>query len=281
MPFQAAIKSLADDMASEVIKIGNMVSTKERFVKRRQRLIGPEGNTLKAVELLTECYILVQGNTVCAIGKHKGLKQVRQVVLDCMNNIHPIYNIKTMMIKRELAANDALKEESWDRFLPKFKKKNIKKKKPKFEKPKEKSLFPPAPTPSKVDLQLESGEYFLKQEERLAIKKKKKQEDAASAAQVKKQARAKEFVAPKESDGKKKSKKKSSKSSGSGDVDVEKFKAKLGKAKKPSSKGVNTSAGVSDFVIGAKAPTKLKIKRKAESGDASEKRPKKKKMELF
>ena len=77
--------------------------------------------------------------------------QVRKIVEDCIKNVHPIYHIKTLMIKRELAKDPALKEENWERFLPRFKKKNVRRKKPAVvAKKKDYTPFPPPQQPSKV-----------------------------------------------------------------------------------------------------------------------------------
>ena len=90
VPYEQAIRVLEDEISCDIIKIKNLVRNWEKFIKRRNRLIGPGGCTLKSIELLTNCYVLVQGCTVSAVGCYKGLQHVRSIVEDTMNNIHPI-----------------------------------------------------------------------------------------------------------------------------------------------------------------------------------------------
>jgi ribosomal RNA assembly protein len=195
VPYQQALKVLQDGVECDIIKIRGTVRNKERFIKRRQRLIGPKGMTLKALELLTECYILVQGSTVSIMGPFKQLKILRRIVLDCMGNLHPIYHIKELMIKRELAKRPELAGESWDRFLPQFKKRNVKKKKAPKKEEKEYNPFPPEQLPRKIDLQLESGEYFAQEG-----KKKKKiieeKTEKVAAREEKKMEKKNRLIAP-------------------------------------------------------------------------------------
>ncbi|KAM3331674.1 hypothetical protein ACQJBY_027549 [Aegilops geniculata] len=186
VPAPQAIKVLNDEMNCDIVKIGSIIRNKERFVKRRERLLGPNLSTLK-------------GNTVAAMGSFKGLKQVRKIVEDCIKNIkHPVYHIKELLIKRELAKNPALATESWDRFLPNFKKKNVKQKKPNTKEKKQYTPFPPPQQPSKIDLELESGEYFMSDKKKSAKKWQEKLDKQSEKSEEKKRKREAAFVPPKE-----------------------------------------------------------------------------------
>ena len=220
VPAPQAVKIMDDGVACDVIKIRGLVRNKDRFVKRRQRILGPNGSTLKALELLTQTYILVQGNTVSVMGGYKPLKEVRRVVEDCMANIHPIYHIKELMIKRELAKDPDLKNENWDRFLPHFKKRNLsKRRKPVNVTDKSKKVYTPFPPPqekSKVDLQIESGEYFLSREAKERATREKREDNMREKMEARKRKREEAFEAPKE-DGEVKKKRKKKREGEDGD----------------------------------------------------------------
>ncbi|KRX10928.1 hypothetical protein PPERSA_12052 [Pseudocohnilembus persalinus] len=239
VPFQQALRVLEDGVTSEIIKIRGLVRNKEKFVKRRQRLIGPNGQTLKALELLTECYIMVQGSTVSVIGPYKQMKTIKRVIEDTMYNIHPIYNIKELMIKKELAKDENLKEENWDRFLPKFKKTNVQQKKKAKKTKKDYTPFPPEQKPRKEDLEMQTGEYFMKDEDKKSKKLQEKMEKQDEKIKQKQEEKQKQFVKPeiqkeiekeeiKEKSKKNKNKRSSGESAGeNGASDIEKLKNKL------------------------------------------------------
>jgi ribosomal RNA assembly protein len=153
---------------------------------------------------------LVQGNTVAAMGPYKGLKTIRRIIEDTMHNIHPIYAIKELMIKKELAKDPELVNESWDRFLPNFKKRSLSKRRvPHNVTDKSKKTYTPFPPPqekSKVDLQIESGEYFLGKQAKERKVREDREAKMKEKMEEKRKERLAEYVAPEE-DGEKKKKK--------------------------------------------------------------------------
>jgi ribosomal RNA assembly protein len=104
------------------------------------------------------------------------------------------------MIKRELAKDPKLVNQSWDRFLPKLPKKSLsKRRKPRvINEKKDKPLFPPPQQPRKIDLQMASGEYFMKGWEKKAKEKEGKEVVRQEKKRVREEERSKDFVPPKE-----------------------------------------------------------------------------------
>ena len=113
------------------------------------------------------------------------------------------------MIKRELAKDPKLANQSWDRFLPKLPKKSLSKRRKPYviHDKKNKPLFPPPQTPRKIDLQMESGEYFLKGWEKKAKEKEGKEVSRQEKKRKREEERKKDFIPPTEDVPKKKKRK--------------------------------------------------------------------------
>ncbi|XP_028934392.1 KRR1 small subunit processome component homolog isoform X2 [Ornithorhynchus anatinus] len=172
----------------------------EHHVKATLDLI--EGSmTVCTTKKTFDPYVIIRArDLIKLLARSVPFEQVRKVVLDTMKNIHPIYNIKTLMIKRELSKDSELRTQNWERFLPKFKHKNLNKRKEPNKKKvkKEYTPFPPPQPESQIDKELASGEYFLKASQK---KRQKMEEIKAKQAEVlsKRQAeRNKAFIPPKE-----------------------------------------------------------------------------------
>lgn len=159
--------------------------------------------------------------------------QVRRVVEDCINNIHPIYHIKTLMIKRELAKDPTLATENWERFLPNFKKRNVQRKKPAIVRTKEYTPFPPAQPLSKEDKMLESGEYFLSDEIKAARKQAAQSSKQAEMVEARQKQREEAYVPPSE-DKPRRGKREAEEAPGDLSDMADSLKRKLAKASKKS-----------------------------------------------
>lgn len=119
-----------------------------------------------------------------------------------MNNIHPIYHIKELMVKRELAKDPDLANENWERYLPHFKKRTLSKRRtPARINDKSKRVYTPFPPPrekSKIDLQIESGEYFLGKQAKERQVTEAREEKMREKMEEKRKSREADFIPPEE-----------------------------------------------------------------------------------
>lgn len=123
VPLNEAERIFNDEISFAIIDIDKITNSKEVFRNRRDRLIGPNGDTLKALKMLTDAYILVKSKNVCVIGSYKNVLKVEQFVLCVMENFHPVHLLKQMMARKEVEESDDKKDMNWKNFIPVVKKK--------------------------------------------------------------------------------------------------------------------------------------------------------------
>uniref|UniRef100_A0A671T8Q9 KRR1 small subunit processome component homolog n=1 Tax=Sinocyclocheilus anshuiensis TaxID=1608454 RepID=A0A671T8Q9_9TELE len=135
----------------------------------------------------------------------------------------------TLMIKRELANDPELRTQSWERFLPNFRHKSLSKRKQPKKKmvKKEYTPFPPPQPESKIDKELATGEFFLRESEKRRKKMNEIKAKQAEALSKRQEQRQKAFTPPKEKPAVKKSKPVTAENK----IDIQAIKEKVKKAK--------------------------------------------------
>ncbi|KAH0572473.1 Ribosomal RNA assembly protein KRR1 [Spironucleus salmonicida] len=141
----------------EIIKLRPPTS---KALKRRTRFAGPQGQTMKALGLLTNTRLALSGKTLAVIGSPQGIELMMGITRDCFEkNIHPVKWVKGLMIRRELQKVPDLENEDWSKFYPKEARRNHKKKKVNIHKKKNGIVDVGKFSERKVDKQMEMGDF--------------------------------------------------------------------------------------------------------------------------
>ena len=152
VPLECAAEVLEEDIFSDIIPTHLLCSNEKTFERRKHRILNPK--ILKALELLTKCKVFISGKVACVVGNFRGLTDAKSVLISCFENLHPVYAIKELIIKRKLAKEN--KEGDWSRFMPEIKKTHAKKK----VKARTPGGMPEEIAPTKEDIARETGEYY-------------------------------------------------------------------------------------------------------------------------
>lgn len=187
VPLEYAAKVLDDDVFSEIIYANLLCSNEKTFERRRNRLSNPK--IIKAVELLTKCRIFISGKTVCVVGNYRGINDAKNIIVLCFENVHPVLEIKRLMIKKKLEKDNV--EGSWDRFLPTAKRTHSKNKSER----REAGGLPEEIRPRKEDLARETGEYYA---DKNNLEKDRAREERRIKRDMIRKAKQERFVVPEE-----------------------------------------------------------------------------------
>lgn len=163
-----AIKIFQDNVFCEIVPL-KLISPNDKTMENRKRRLG-NPKTLKAIELLTKCHVLISGKFVCIIGNYKGLNEAKSIVVNCFENIHPVFEIKKLMVKKNLEKDKI--NDDWKRYLPNIQKTHSKK----HFKSRETGGMPEDIKDRKEDIMMATGEYYFDKDniEKLKMKEEKR-----------------------------------------------------------------------------------------------------------